>query len=65
MYQYTNVLIPNKCNQSAEATIRQIQDRGYAEKYKGSDQEVTLIGINFSTEKRNLEDWQVERLVDW
>jgi len=26
--------------------------------------EITLIGINFSTEKRNLEDWQVERLVD-
>ena len=55
-------LIEFKCNQSAEAGIRQIRDRGYAEQYQGSGKEIDLIGINFSTEKRNLEAWKVETL---
>jgi hypothetical protein len=55
-------IIEFKCNQSAEVAIKQIQDQGYAEKYKGRGREIVLLGINFSTEKRNVEDWRVERL---
>lgn len=48
-----------KCNQSADAAIQQIQDKGYAEKYQGSGKPITLIGINFSTEQKNLAEWKV------
>ncbi len=51
-----------KCNQSAEVAIKQIQDQGYIEKYKGSGKEIVLLGINFNTEKRNLENWRVEHV---
>ena len=49
-----------KCNQSAEAGIKQIQEKGYADKYKQSGKKIFFMGINFSTEKRNLADWNVE-----
>ena len=55
-------LIEFKCNQSTEAGIRQIREQGYAEKYRQSDKKIVLVGINFSTEKRNLEAWQVQVL---
>jgi len=55
-------IIEFKCNQSAKVGIEQIREQGYAEKYKGSGKRIVLLGINFSTEKRNLEAWQVEEL---
>ena len=55
-------IIEFKCNQSAEAGIKQIREQGYVEKYKQSGKKMILIGINFSTEKRNLEAWQVEEV---
>jgi hypothetical protein len=48
-----------KCNQSADAAIAQIAEKGYAEKYKQSGKKVFMMGINFSTEKRNLSEWKV------
>lgn len=49
-----------KCNQSAEIAIKQIHEKGYAEPYRGLGKPITLIGINFSTNLRNIEDWIVE-----
>jgi hypothetical protein len=49
-----------KCGQSAEAALRQIRERGYAARYAGSGKTVTLIGINFDPEQRNLAEWRVE-----
>ncbi|MEA3341821.1 MAG: AAA family ATPase, partial [Chloroflexota bacterium] len=40
-------IIEFKCNQSAEAGIRQIHDQGYVEKYRQSGKEIILMGINF------------------
>jgi hypothetical protein len=51
-----------KCNQSAEVALKQIADKGYADKYKASDMPVILIGVNFSTESRNLDEWKVKRM---
>lgn len=48
-----------KCNQSAAAALAQINVQGYAEKYRASGKKVILIGINFSTEQRNVDSWQV------
>lgn len=52
-------IIEFKCNQSADTAIQQIQDKGYAEKYQHSGKKIILIGINFSTDNKNLADWKV------
>ena len=46
---------------SAKAAVRQIRERGYADKWLGGPRPVTLIGINFSPRKRNI-DIPVEEL---
>jgi hypothetical protein len=48
-----------KLDASAEEALAQIKARGYAEKYAARD-DVTLIGVAFSTEERSVVDWQVE-----
>ena len=54
-------IIEFKCNQSAEAAIRQIYEKAYAEPYRRSGVKVVPIGINFSTEQKNITEWKVER----
>ncbi len=44
-----------KYDESSEAAIRQIRDRGYADKWMGGARPVTLIGINFNPKKRNID----------
>ena len=44
-----------KYNESSEAAIRQIRERGYADKWIGGERPVTLVGINFNTKKRNID----------
>jgi hypothetical protein len=39
---------------------RQIRERGYAARYAQSGKTVTLIGIHFDPEQRNLAEWRVE-----
>jgi hypothetical protein len=51
-----------KFNKSAKAAIRQIRDKGYADAYKGGKRPVTLIGINFSAKKRNIDEPLIEAL---
>lgn len=55
-------IIEFKCDQSAETGLKQIWERGYVEKYRQRGKQVVLLGINFSTEKRNLEAWEVEEV---
>ncbi len=51
-----------RCDQSADAAIMQIREKGYAERYKQSGKKLFLMGITFSMEEQNLTDWKVERL---
>ena len=51
-----------KFNKSARAAIRQIREKGYADAYKGGRRPVTLIGINFSAKKRNIDEPVIESL---
>ena len=44
-----------KYRRSAKAAIRQIRERGYADKWIGGDRTVTLVGINFNPKKRNID----------
>ena len=50
-------VIELKCNQSADDAIEQIEDRGYMDRYVGRDKKRIAIGINFSTNERNITDW--------
>ena len=45
-----------KFNKSAKAAVRQIREKGYAAQYKGDRRPVTLIGINFRTAKRHIDE---------
>ena len=45
-----------KFNRSANAAIRQIREKGYADAYRGGKRPVTLVGINFRTAKRNIDE---------
>ena len=49
-------IIEFKCQQSAQVALKQIQDQGYAEPYRQTGKQIILMGINFSAEKRNLEE---------
>ena len=45
-----------KYQKSAQAAIRQIREKGYADAYKGDRRPVTLVGINFRLAKRNIDE---------
>jgi len=49
-----------KCNQSAAIALQQIKTQGYADRYRGSDLQIISLGINFSSENRNITEWQAE-----
>jgi hypothetical protein len=51
-----------KLDGSAEAALQQIVDKGYLTPYQGSPKEKIAVGINFSTEKKAVEEWKVERV---
>ena len=45
-----------KFNKSAKAAVAQIREKGYADAYKGDKRPVTLVGVNFRTAKRNIDE---------
>ena len=40
--------------------LRQLQDRGYADKYRAEGCPIHLIGVEFSRENRNIAGFEVE-----
>ena len=51
-------IIEFKFNQSAEVAIQQIKENKYYEPYLSSGKVIHLLGINFSTEKKNIVEWK-------
>jgi hypothetical protein len=49
-----------KCNQNAAVALAQIRAQGYAEPYRDGGKPVTLVGVNFNTELRNVAEWMAE-----
>ena len=47
-----------KLNGSAAAALKQIEDKGYAKPYMADRRKVICLGINFSSEKGTIDDWQ-------
>jgi hypothetical protein len=46
----------------AEAALAQIEERGYAEKYRKSGKHIHLIGARFGMDEREIVEWQVKSL---
>jgi len=54
-------IIEFKINQSAEVAIKQIHEKRYAEKYADDKRPKILLGINFNTETRRADDYEIIR----
>ena len=51
-----------KYDKSVQEALDQITQKGYAEKYRLDGRPVIKVGIAFSSEERNITDWQAETL---
>ena len=49
-----------KLNGTAEEALRQINEKQYAQPFASDGRQVVKIGVNFSSETRNIEKWVVE-----
>jgi hypothetical protein len=54
-------IIEFKINQSAEKAIEQIKNKKYALRYGDDSRPIYLLGINFNTYKKEIEDWKLEK----
>lgn len=53
-------IIEFKIDQTAAEALQQIDDKHYAAPYEGDGRQLYKIGINFSTERRCIDDWDVK-----
>ena len=51
-----------KLDGSADVAMAQIREREYVASYLGSGKTVHLIGVNFDSKKRNIDEWKMETL---
>ena len=51
-----------KYGHTADEALAQIDQKGYAEKYRLDGRPVTKIGISFSSEERNITEWKAVAL---
>ena len=51
-----------KINQAAEKAIQQIKEKRYADKYSGDKRHITLLGFNFDTENKMIDDYKEQVL---
>jgi hypothetical protein len=53
-------IIELKIDQTAAVALQQIEQRGYANAFAGDSRKLFKIGINFSSEKKLIDDWKIE-----
>jgi hypothetical protein len=51
-----------KLHDTAENALKQIQETDYARKYQSESKTLTLVGVGFNAETRNLGEWVVARV---
>ena len=52
-------IIELKIDQTAAVALQQIEQRGYANAFAGDGRKLFKIGINFSSEKKLIDDWKI------
>ena len=50
-----------KYNKSAKTAIRQIDDKDYAKLFAGDKRAIIKVGVNFSEDRRSIENWKVKK----
>ena len=53
-------VIEFKLNHSAKAALQQIKNKNYAGAYQADSREKVLLGINFSSEEKTVDEWLSE-----
>ena len=51
-----------KLDESAEVALAQIQEKGYAKPYLDQGKIVHIVGLNFNSEQKALDEWKEEVL---
>ncbi len=54
----TIFILECKLDKSAEDALKQIQDKKYFERWVETGKKVILVGVNFSSEERNISEWK-------
>jgi len=49
-----------KLKESAEAALKQIKEKNYAEKYRAENKNIVLIGVSFDAEEKTVKEWLIE-----
>ena len=52
-------IVELKIDNTADAALQQIEDKGYAKPFVNDPRNIFKIGVSFSTENRRIEDWKV------
>lgn len=47
-----------KCDESADAALNQIEEKGYTNSFASDRRKLFKVGVNFSTEMRNIDEWK-------
>ena len=55
-------IIELKLDKSAEEALQLIKDNRYALPFQTDKRKLYLIGVNFSSETRTIEEWMVEEI---
>ena len=53
-------IIEMKVDETAEAALKQIHKNGYYDRYINTEKTIHLIGLNFSSEKKQIDAWKLE-----
>jgi hypothetical protein len=61
-YENRIYIIEFKLDESAEAAMAQIHEKNYASAYQNQGKEIYLIGINFSSTLKKVEEWKMEKI---
>ncbi len=52
-----------KLDSSVAEAIQQIHQKGYHRSFENQAKEIYLVGINFSSQTKEVEDWKVEKIA--
>ena len=52
-------IVELKVNSTADAALKQIEDKGYARPFASDTRKIYKIGINFSTKERRINEWKI------
>ena len=52
-------IVELKINNTADAALQQIEEKGYAKPFANDPRKLFKIGVSFSTENRRIEDWKI------